>query len=277
VNLNQELDTALQQAQRLEVPTAMGKQVWHVWNQAAGNPVVLLHGGSGSWNHWVRNVLPLSQHRAVWALDTPGLGDSELPQGAEDADDLALPLAQGLEALFQQQAIDLVGFSFGGLMAGFLAAQQPSRIKRMVLVGVPGFGLFNGIKTMRGFKAGMTTQERMEIHRNNLLAIMLHDEIHITPELLYMQEHNVLRDRLRKRRIARSDAMLALQKQWTCEVFGIWGERDALYQGSLHLIPELLADSQLKHFHVIQGAGHWVQFEDAEAFNKTLLKCLPLA
>ena len=277
VNLNQELDTALQQAQRLELPTAMGKQVWHVWNQAAGHPLVLLHGGSGSWNHWVRNVLPLSQHRAVWALDTPGLGDSDLPPNAEDADDLAQPLALGLEALFEQQAIDLVGFSFGGLMAGFLSAQQPERIKRMVLVGVPGFGLFNGIKTMRGFKAGMATQERMEIHRNNLLAIMLHDEIHISPELLRMQEHNVLRDRLRKRRIARSDAMLALQKKWTCEVHGIWGERDALYQGKLHLLPDLLQGCDLKQFHVIQGAGHWVQFEEAEAFNETLLKCLPLA
>ena len=277
MNLNQELDTALQQANRLELPTALGKQVWHVWNQAAGNPLVLLHGGSGSWNHWVRNVLPLSLHRAVWALDTPGMGDSDLPPNAEDADDVAQPLTQGLEALFQHQAIDLVGFSFGGLMAGFLAAQQPDRVKRMVLVGVPGLGLFNGIKTMRGFKAGMTKQERMEVHRNNLLAIMLFDEKHITPELLDMQEHNVLRDRLRKRRIARSDALLALQQQWTCEVHGIWGERDALYQGTLHLIPQLLADCRLKHFHVIQGAGHWVQFEDAEAFNQTLLKCLPLA
>lgn len=277
MNLNQELDTALQQAQRLELPTPLGKQVWHVWNQAAGNPLVLLHGGSGSWNHWVRNVLPLSHDRAVWALDTPGMGDSDLPPNAEDADDVAQPLTQGLEALFQHQAIDLVGFSFGGLMAGFLAAQQPDRVKRMVLVGVPGLGLFNGIKTMRGFKAGMTKQERMEVHRNNLLAIMLHDEKHITQELLEMQEHNVLRDRLRKRRIARSDALLALQQQWTCEVHGIWGERDALYQGTLHLIPELLADCRLKHFHVTQGAGHWVQFEDAEAFNQTLLKCLPLA
>ena len=48
-----------------------------------------------------------------------------------------------------------------------------------LLVGVPGLGLFNGIKTMRGFKAGMTKQERMEVHRNNLLAIMLHDEMQI--------------------------------------------------------------------------------------------------
>jgi pimeloyl-ACP methyl ester carboxylesterase len=117
----------------------------------------------------------------------------------------------------------------------------------------------------------------MEVHRNNLLAIMLHDEKHISPKLLRMQEHNVLRDRLRKRRIARSDAMLALQKQWTCEVHGIWGELDALYQGKLHLLPDLLQGSDLKQFHVIQGAGHWVQFEEAQAFNQTLLKCLSLA
>ena len=236
--------------------------------------MVLLHGGSGSWNHWVRNVLPLSLHRAVWALDTPGMGDSELPLGAEDADDVALPLAQGLDALFQQQAIDLVGFSFGGLMAGFLAAQQPARVKRMVLVGVPGLGLFNGIKTMRGFKAGMSAQERMEVHRNNLLAIMLHDDKHITPELLDMQEHNVVRDRLRRRRIARSDAMLKLQTHWECPVFGIWGEHDALYQGSLHLIQGLLSSCDLRAFHVVPSAGHWVQYENAETFNALLLNCL---
>jgi pimeloyl-ACP methyl ester carboxylesterase len=251
-------------------------QVWHVWNEAAANPLVLLHGGSGSWNHWVRNVLPLSESRAVWALDTPGLGDSELPSGAEDADDLSVPLAQGLKALFKEEPVDMVGFSFGGLMAGFLAAQQPLRTKRMVLVGVPGLGLSNNIPNMRGFRANMTHEERMGVPRNNLLAIMLHDEKNITPELLAMQEHNVLRDRLRRRRIARSDVLLSLQKHWTCEVHGIWGQRDALYEGALHLIPDLLIDCQLKQFDIIEGAGHWVQFEAADAFNQILQARLPI-
>ena len=237
---------------------------------------MLLNGGSGSWNHWVRNVLPLSEARAVWALDTPGLGDSELPIGAEDADDLSAPLAQGLEALFKEEPVDMVGFSFGGLMAGFLAAQQPSLINRMVLVGVPGLGLSNNIPNMRGFRAGMTSEERMAIHRNNLLAIMVHDENNISPDLLAMQEHNVLRDRLRRRRIARSDVLLSLQNQWTCEVHGIWGEKDALYEGSLHLLPELLSECQLMNFDIIEGAGHWVQFEAADAFNHILLARLPI-
>jgi pimeloyl-ACP methyl ester carboxylesterase len=277
LSLKQEIDAAIDKAKRIELPTPSGMQVWHVWNEAAGHPLVLLHGGSGSWNHWVRNVLPLSESRAVWALDTPGLGDSELPSGAEDADDLSVPLAQGLEALFKENPVDTVGFSFGGLMAGFLAAQQPALIKRMVLVGVPGLGLSNNIPNMRGFRVNMTHEERMGVHRNNLLAIMLHDEKNITPELLAMQEHNVLRDRLRRRRIARSDVLLSLQKHWTCEVHGIWGEKDALYEGALHLIPDLLTDCNLKQFDVIQDAGHWVQFEASDAFNQTLNRCLPPA
>jgi len=277
LSLKQEIDAAIDKAKRIELPTPSGMQVWHVWNEAAGHPLVLLHGGSGSWNHWVRNVLPLSESRAVWTLDTPGLGDSELPSGAEDADDLSVPLAQGLEALFKENPVDTVGFSFGGLMAGFLAAQQPALIKRMVLVGVPGLGLSNNIPNMRGFRVNMTHEERMGVHRNNLLAIMLHEEKNITPELLAMQEHNVLRDRLRRRRIARSDVLLSLQKHWTCEVHGIWGEKDALYEGALHLIPDLLTDCNLKQFDVIQDAGHWVQFEASDAFNQTLNRCLPLA
>jgi len=277
LSLKQEIDAAIDKAKRIELPTPSGMQVWHVWNEAAGHPLVLLHGGSGSWNHWVRNVLPLSESRAVWTLDTPGLGDSELPSGAEDADDLSVPLAQGLEVLFKEKPVDTVGFSFGGLMAGFLAAQQPALIKRMVLVGVPGLGLSNNIPNMRGFRVNMTHEERMGVHRNNLLAIMLHDEKNITPELLAMQEHNVLRDRLRRRRIARSDVLLSLQKHWTCEVHGIWGEKDALYEGALHLIPDLLTDCNLKQFDVIQDAGHWVQFEASDAFNQTLNRCLTLA
>ncbi len=270
------LSEVLAKAERIELQTPSGLQVWHVWNRAASHPLVLLHGGSGSWCHWVRNVEALSQNRAVWALDTPGLGDSELPPGALDADDLHQPLEQGLQLLFADHAVDMVGFSFGGLVAGFLAASYKQRVKRLVLVGIPGLGLSNQIANMRGFRADMTLQQRYEVHRNNLLAIMLHDEALITPELLDMQERNVLRDRLRRRRIARSDAMLQLQTQWTCPVFGIWGQNDALYRGSLHLIQDLLSACDLHGFHVLPDAGHWVQYEKPDRFNRLLLSCLPI-
>jgi pimeloyl-ACP methyl ester carboxylesterase len=275
-NLKQELAAAQSLAERIQVPTPSGEQVWHVWNKAADHPLVLLHGGSGSWNHWVRNVVALSQHRAVWALDTPGLGDSELPEKALDADDLAKPLEEGLQHLFGRQALDVVGFSFGGLMAGFAAAQWPARFKRLVLVGVPGLGLSNNIVNMRGFRDNMTQEERLAVHKNNLLAIMLHNEALVTPDMLTMQAHNVSRDRLRRRRIARSDALLHQQTHWTCEVHGIWGARDALYQGKMDVLPARLAGCKLQSFQVIADAGHWVQYEQAQAFNEALQQCLPL-
>ena len=275
--LKQALQEASGRAERIELSTASGTQVWHVWNKDAGHPLVLLHGGSGSWNHWVRNVLPLSQQRAVWALDTPGLGDSELPAGAVDADDLALPVEQGLQGLFEQAPIDLVGFSFGGLIAGFLAAHQPKRIKRLVLVGVPGLGLSNNIPNMRGFRDNMSPEEREAVHKNNLLAIMLRNEDLVTPDLLVMQARNVERDRLRRRRIARSDALLSLQSQWQCQVHGIWGEHDALYEGKLPELRQALTQCDLRSFTLIKDAGHWVSYEQADAFNQQLLVCLASA
>lgn len=272
--LKQALQEASGRAERIELSTASGMQVWHVWNKDAGRPLVLLHGGSGSWNHWVLNVLPLSEQRAVWALDTPGLGDSELPAGVVDADDLALPVEQGLQGLFKQAPIDLVGFSFGGLIAGFLAAHQPMRIKRLVLVGVPGLGLSNNIPNMRGFRDNMTPEEREAVHKNNLLAIMLHNEDLVSPDMLVMQARNVERDRLRRRRIARSDALLALQSQWQCQVHGIWGEHDALYEGKMPELRQALGQCDLRSFTLIKDAGHWVPYEQADAFNQQLLACL---
>ena len=275
--LKQALQEASGRAERIELSTASGMQVWHVWNKDAGHPLVLLHGGSGSWNHWVLNVLPLSEQRAVWALDTPGLGDSELPAGVVDADDLALPVEQGLQGLFKQAPIDLVGFSFGGLIAGFLAAHQPKRIKRLVLVGVPGLGLSNNIPNMRGFRDNMTPEEREAVHKNNLLAIMLHNEDLVSPDMLVMQARNVERDRLRRRRIARSDALLALQSQWQCQVHGIWGEHDALYEGKMPELRQALGQCDLRSFTLIKDAGHWVPYEQADAFNQQLLACLASA
>jgi pimeloyl-ACP methyl ester carboxylesterase len=68
--------------------------------------------------------------------------------------------------------------------------------------------------------------------------------------------------------------MLRLQSQWNCEVHGIWGEWDALYTGKMDLLKDRLKHCQLKSFHVVLGAGHWVQFEQANKFNQLLLQCL---
>jgi pimeloyl-ACP methyl ester carboxylesterase len=49
-----------------------------------------------------------------------------------------------------------------------------------------------------------------------------------------------------------------------------------LYKGKMDLLKDRLSACQLKSFHVVPGAGHWVQFERAPAFNQLLMQCLPL-
>ena len=58
-----------------------------------------MHGGFGSWLHWVRNIEPLARRYRVLAVDLPGLGDSALPEEPVSPGALGAPVARGLERL----------------------------------------------------------------------------------------------------------------------------------------------------------------------------------
>jgi 2-hydroxy-6-oxonona-2,4-dienedioate hydrolase len=264
-----EVQQVLQHAQRIEQMQDWGRAVWHVWGADQGKPrLVLLHGGSGSWTHWLRNVRHLSARHEVWALDIPGFGDSDLPHDARDADELVPYIDALFQARFGDEALRVVGFSFGGMTAGLIAAHSPQRISQLVLVGVPGLGLFGKDLPMRGMRADMSEQQQREVHRINLGLMMLADPANLDDALIDLQQHNVARDRLRRRRIARTDVLAQAQHRWTCEVHGIWGERDALYAHTLSQVPQVLRG--LKSFQVVPNAGHWVPYEAPEAFHQAL-------
>jgi pimeloyl-ACP methyl ester carboxylesterase len=254
-------------AERIDVVVNGVQQTWHVWNRSHTKPLVLLHGGSGSWTHWVRNIDALSEDHAVWAMDLPGMGDSALPPEAKDADDIAPWVAQGMAQLLGGQAIPVMGFSFGGLTAGFVAARHPERVSRLLLVGVPGLGLFGDTLPLRGFLPNMDQSQRNAVHHHNLMSIMLAHEASLIDQTLEIQERNVVRDRLRRRRIARSTVMMELQTQWRCPVHALWGALDALYLENLSSAPERLNQCDLRDLTLLPDTGHWANYENAKAFN----------
>ena len=255
-------------AERIDVVVNGVQQTWHVWNRSHTKPLVLLHGGSGSWTHWVRNIDALSEDHAVWAMDLPGMGDSALPPEAKDADDIAPWVAQGMAQLLGGQAIPVMGFSFGGLTAGFVAARHPERVSRLLLVGVPGLGLFGDTLPLRGFLPDMDQDQRNAVHHHNLMSIMLAHEASLIDQTLEIQERNVVRDRLRRRRIARSTVMMDLQTQWRCPVHALWGALDALYLENLSSAPERLNQCDLRDLTLLPDTGHWANYENAKAFNE---------
>ncbi|WP_137894892.1 alpha/beta fold hydrolase [Ramlibacter sp. 2FC] len=269
----------LADARRLTTPCGGGDLVWHAWGEPGREaPVVLFHGGSGSWTHWVHNILPLvAAGRQVLVPDLPGFGDSALPPAGGDADALLEPLAQGLRALLPGQAVDLIGFSFGGLTAGMLLAEQPKLARRLVLVGAPAMGVVPGRPfELKGWRHLPSAAAQAEIHRHNLAVLMLHDASLIDGLVLEIHITNVLRDRMPRRRLSQTDVLARSLARVACPVHAIYGVHDALYRGRIEQLEAAYqqAAPDFRGLTLIPGAGHWVQFEAAQAFDAALAAVL---
>ncbi len=264
-------------ATRHTTPCGDGVLVWHRWGPAGGAPVVLLHGGSGSWTHWLRNIDALAAAgHAVLVPDLPGFGDSAAPPDGQDADVLPGWLEQGLQRLIGNVPVALVGFSFGALVAGLWSQAQPARVARLVLVGSPGLSAERlPPLDLRRWDSLPPGDARLAVHRHNLLQLMLAQAAAATPLAVALHAANVERDRLRQRRLMLTDAMARLLPQLACPVHGIWGALDVLYASRLPLIGQVLGTAPgFRDLVLLPDAGHWVAFEAAPAFNAALVAAL---
>lgn len=255
------------------------RTVWHVWGPGTGEPVVLLHGGSGSWTHWIRNIDSLVEAgRLVLVPDLPGFGDSDTPPGARDADALMAPVTRGLQALLGPRAFDLVGFSFGALVGGLMAARIEGwpglAIRQLVIVGAPLLPVSGRPLRLLEWRH-LDEAAAREVHRANLLTLMLHHPDSANALAIDLHQAHVALDRLRRRRLSRTDAMARALAQAPCPITAIHGEHDALYRERLPEAEALLDTlPTLKGRIRIPDAGHWVQFEAPQEFNRALARAL---
>ena len=124
----------------------------HRYGDPAGEPVVALHGVKGHGARWRRTAERYLADRRVLAPDLRGHGRSpyEPPWTAERhvADVLSVLDAEGVERA------DLVGHSFGGMIAVHLARTAPRRVRRLVLLD-PAIGL-DPADAAREARAAMT-------------------------------------------------------------------------------------------------------------------------
>lgn len=269
-------------ATRRTTPCGDGDMVWHVWGETMGDmpPVVLFHGGSGSWLHWVHNIEPLLlAGRQVWVPDLPGFGDSADPPSGGDADALIEPLQEALQELLRGQPCELVGFSFGGMTAGMLLAAHPGLATRLVLVGAPAVGVEQQYLDLRGWRHLATPQDQDAVHRHNMQVLMLHDPQVSDGLALEIHRINVARDRMPRRRLSRTEVLAQALQRVQCPVHAIYGTHDALYEPRIHELEAAYAavTPDFRGLTLVPGAGHWVQFEAPEAFNGALLRALAVA
>src|SRR5690606_35375519 len=105
-----------------------------------GDPLVLVHGGHGSWLHWIRNIEAQAAEHRLLVPDLPGYGDSDDHPAGADLDVIIAALIASLERLLGEHAtVDLAGFSLGGIVSAHLATRRGG-VRQLALLGTPGTG-----------------------------------------------------------------------------------------------------------------------------------------
>ena len=259
----------------VRTPCGDGSMVWRVWGE--GEPVVLLHGGFGSWNHWVRNVEALAGRYRVIAADMPGQGDSDDPPQPYDADSLAAILAEGIGRLTREgEPVRLVCFSFGAVVGGVVAALLGDRVKSFTGVGAAGFGKRGRVtQDMTRITDEMSPAEQDAAYRHNLGLLMVADRSNVDDLAMLIQRRNTERNRIRSRQISVTDRLCLTLPSIRGRINIIWGDRDITAIGYFEprhdFVRSIQPDARSA---MLDGVGHWVQYEDADRFNATLLAML---
>lgn len=252
-----------------------GGMVWRGWG--AGRTLVLLHGAHGSWTHWILNIAPLATRFRVLAPDMPGFGDSAPVPEPHTAESLAAIVAAGIdEVVPPPERLDVAGFSFGGIVAGLVAAQLGARVGTLALLGPNGMALpRQPLPRLRRPDAAMTPAGVAQAHRDNLAALMIADPGRVDELAVRVQADNVRRARFRVGDIPDSDVLLRALPGVTAKIVGIWGARDPYAAPYVDDRRRTLArTSPALAFHVIEDAGHWTPYEAADRVNAILLDAL---
>jgi 2-hydroxy-6-oxonona-2,4-dienedioate hydrolase len=239
--------------------------------------IVLLHGGYGSWAHWIKVIPWLEAYATVIAADMPGFGRSDTPVEPHTAESVAGPLASALSELVGQQKIILAGFSFGGAIAGHVASLMASQIEHLVLLGPGGTGAPRGeMQDLIRRTKEMSREEIREAHRRNLEILMVKDASCIDDLALYIQETNTGMHRLKSRPISATDTLARVLVGAPYPVSVLFGEFDASV-GKYRPEREVILRKSVPHveIEVIPNVGHWLMWETDELVADRLLALLP--
>lgn len=235
----------------------------------AGAPLVLIHGGHGSWLHWVRNIERLAAAHEVWVPDLPGFGASDAlaPETGflEFVDALGASIDQ---ALGPGRVMDLAGFSFGSVVAAQLALRRGA-VRKLALLGPTGHGgRRREAAPMVNWRRSSAPQDMLADLKHNLEVLMLRGPV--DPLALEIHRYSCVQTRYRSKQTSQSPVLPTVLAQLQLPMLMLWGEHDAT--GVPEEIGPLYQDGRAeRHWKSIAGAGHWVQYEAAEAVNDVLL------
>lgn len=251
--------------------------MWHK-TFGEGEPVVLLHGATGSpESYWALQIPVLSEHFTVVVMQYPGYGAEQGEDVEFSIPNTATALASLLDELGLER-VNLVGLSLGGAVSLQFALDHPARVRRMVLADT-----LSGVRTQhfRRFLEhaliGAIEQGGPDLmYEVNLIFAF-------SERYLAENEAQLEADKAAWRSIdvARYTAMLRSILDWSIDdrlheievpALVLWGSEDIELP---RVYSQRIADA-LPHaiLSVIEGSGHKSCAERPDQFNKAVLTFL---
>jgi pimeloyl-ACP methyl ester carboxylesterase len=258
-----------------QVPYGEGHVSWHEFGSASkdSTPLILLHGGHGSWEHWRKNIVGLAESFHLFVPDMPGFGDSSFFDGQFQAG-MVEPMIATINTLVgANEQIDIAGFSFGGFVAAHIANQR-SGIRKLALLGSAGHG---GPRRPKGellawqeIHASGNLEELNRVMRENLYRQMLSTYDRVDPLAIRIHQDACIATRFRSKPIARPGGLAEQLEIYPGPALLIWGEHDITCTPE-YLLEKLVHDKPNRSAEIVLDAGHWVQYEKTDLINQSLI------
>jgi pimeloyl-ACP methyl ester carboxylesterase len=250
----------------------------HVRDEGQGQPIVLIHGTSSSLHTWDTWATALRDSFRVVRFDLPGFG---LTGPALDGDYTMPAYARFIAAVMDSLRVGpavVAGNSLGGEIAWYVAATQPTRVSRLVLVDAAGLPTGRGaplpfrLANTPGLAPVLEMITPRSIVRRSLLEVY-HDDAKVTDTLVDRVWLMARRPGARHAFVQRARALRVNDAERLGRIVAptlvLWGAEDAW-------IPARLADEFARRIPgaesvVLPAVGHLPQ-EEAPATSLEALR-----
>lgn len=269
-----QIEAVARTGERRTTPSADGTMTWHLFGR--GEPLVLLHGGMGSWQHWLRNIPVLAERYTLLVPDIPGHMDSALPMPYTPPA-VGEILMAGIDQLLGTDAtFSAVGFSFGAAIGGEVARLGGSRVGWYVMVSPGGLGLPRGkVEGVERWRHLERVEDRRAVHRQNLAVSMFADPDRVDDLAVLIHARSAEVAKPVSAPISFGGSLQECLPHVRARLAGIWGAQDPASSPFMAERRDYLHRLQpAAPITIIDGASHWLPYETPAPFHAALLDIL---
>jgi len=231
--------------------------------------ILILHGWGSNISRWttVMDQLAEKGYRCL-ALDLPGFGQSDEPETVWDSETYTAFILKWMEAMAIGKVL-LLGHSFGGKIATFIAYHQPEKVEALILVSSVGVPKKKALTKKLLEAAAPLTQATLSVPPLQRFQPLVQK---IAYRIIGSHDYHKASPMMKKIMIkVLPEDLTPIFAKIQVPTILLWGDHDTatpLQEGQV--IQQLIPHSQLK---VLNGS-HTFPYDQAEIFVETLVKTL---